>query len=217
MKKIILIISIIALVVIVGFLTVNGYLPKINKQIMPINLNEKSEIKSVEKTEEKVLEEKTKEQEDQSEEKKQEQTTKVENKTSNQNNKVSSAGKQSETKNKTKEETKKSSGTSNQQKQQNNSESGVVDPAGNNQPIEENYVVDKTPWEKAGVSEYDWYHKPVHNWMRVDYNVSSCGSVSNCESVCMKVAEELAYTENVSCIQVYTYSGNYLGEMLKKD
>ena len=96
-------------------------------------------------------------------------------------------------------------------------ESGVVDSNGNNQPVEKNYVVDKTPWEKAGVSEYDWYHKPVHTWMRVDYSVHTCGSVSNCESLCMNDAEELAYTENVSCIQVYTYSGSYLGEMLKRD
>ena len=96
-------------------------------------------------------------------------------------------------------------------------ESGVVDSNGNNQPVEKNYVVDKTPWEKAGVSEYDWYHKPVHTWMRVDYSVHTCGSVSNCEALCMNDAEELAYTENVSCIQVYTYSGSYLGEMLKRD
>ena len=96
-------------------------------------------------------------------------------------------------------------------------ESGVVDSNGNNQPIEKNYVVDKTPWEKAGVLEYDWYHKPVHSWMKVDYSVHTCGSISNCESLCMNDAEELAYTENVSCIQVYTYSGSYLGEMLKRD
>ncbi len=99
----------------------------------------------------------------------------------------------------------------------NSSESGVVDSNGNNLPEEHNVVVDKKPWEKAGVSEYDWYHKPVHNWMRVDYNVSNCNTVSNCEALCMKDAEELAYTENVSCIQVYSYSGNYLGEMLKRD
>ena len=70
-------------------------------------------------------------------------------------------------------------------------------------------VVKKKPWEEAGVSEYDWYHKPVYNWMRVDYPVSNCGSVSSCESQCMKDAEELAFTENVSCIQVHTFSGSY--------
>ena len=67
-------------------------------------------------------------------------------------------------------------------------------------------MIEKTPWEKLNISEYDWYHKPVHNWMRVDYNVSNCNTVSNCEALCMKDAEELAYTENVSCIQVYSYS-----------
>ena len=98
----------------------------------------------------------------------------------------------------------------------NSSESGVVDPNGNNIPEEHNIVIDKKPWEKAGVSEYDWYHKPVHSWMRVDYSVHTCGTVQNCEALCMNDAEELSYTENVSCIQVYTYSGSYLGEMLKR-
>ncbi len=98
----------------------------------------------------------------------------------------------------------------------NSSESGVVDSNGNILPEEHTVVVDNKPWEKAGVSEYDWYHKPVHSWMRVDYSVHTCGSISNCESLCMNDAEELSYTENVSCIQVYTYSGSYLGEMLQR-
>lgn len=99
----------------------------------------------------------------------------------------------------------------------NSQESGVIDQNGNKKEEEEVYVVKKEPWKDAGVSEYDWYHKPIHDWMRVDYSVSECGSVSMCESLCMNDAEELAYTENVSCIQVYTYSGNYLGEMLKRN
>ena len=53
--------------------------------------------------------------------------------------------------------------------------------------------------------------------MRVDYNVSNCGSVNNCEALCMSDSEELSYTENVSCIQVYSHSGKYLGEMLKRN
>jgi len=136
-----------------------------------------------------------------------------EEKTPKQNTNTSSASSANQKK---KQETK-SSPVQNNHSQNSKTESGVVDTNGNNQPVEKNIVIDKTPWEKAGVSEYDWYHKPVHTWMRVDYNVSGCGSVSNCESQCMSDAEELSYTENVSCIQVYTYSGSYLGEMLKRD
>ncbi len=95
-------------------------------------------------------------------------------------------------------------------------DNGTIDNGGNNKPTENEVIVKKKPWEEAGVSEYDWYHKPVYSWMRVDYPVSSCGSVSNCEAQCMKDAEELAFTENVSCIQVHTFSGSYLGEMLKR-
>lgn len=105
--------------------------------------------------------------------------------------------------------------TSNQSSE--NNESGVIDQNGNVHQEEKVIVIEKTPWERLNISEYDWYHKPVHNWMRVDYNASNCNTVSNCEALCMKDAEELVYTENVSCIQVYSYSGNYLGEMLKRD
>lgn len=133
-----------------------------------------------------------------------------------------------ENKTETKKETKKENTTNkNNEPAQNNpssnnqssgnNESGVIDQNGNVQQEEKVIVIEKTPWEKLNISEYDWYHKPVHTWMRIDYNVSTCNSVSNCESLCMRDAEELAYTENVSCIQVYSYSGNYLGEMLKRD
>ena len=96
-------------------------------------------------------------------------------------------------------------------------ESGVVDSSGNAVKEEQVKTVVKQPWEQIGISEYDWYHKPVYNWMRIDYDVSSCGSKANCEALCMSDAEELAFTENVSCIQVYSHSGAYLGEMLKKE
>ena len=95
-------------------------------------------------------------------------------------------------------------------------ESGVVDSSGNAVKEEQVKTVVKQPWEQIGISEYDWYHRPVYDWMRIDYNISKCGSKSSCESLCMNDAEELAFTENVSCIQVYSHSGEYLGEMLKR-
>lgn len=94
---------------------------------------------------------------------------------------------------------------------------GVIDSQGNNQAIENKKIVDKEPWEKLGISKNDYYSKPSYSWARVDYPISKCSSIENCESLCMKDAEELAYTENVSCIQIFTYSGTYLGEMLKRD
>lgn len=93
---------------------------------------------------------------------------------------------------------------------------GVVDPEGNNKTIDTVKSVDSEPWVKAGVSKDDYYNKPVYSWARIDYPVSQCKSLKECESLCMKDAEPLSYTENVSCIEIYTYSGTYLGEMLKK-
>lgn len=93
---------------------------------------------------------------------------------------------------------------------------GVVDPEGNNKTIDTVKSIDSEPWVKAGVSKDDYYNKPVYSWARIDYPVSQCKSLKECESLCMKDAEPLSYTENVSCIEIYTYSGTYLGEMLKK-
>lgn len=95
-------------------------------------------------------------------------------------------------------------------------ESGVIAPNNTSKPTENSVTVEDKPWDLLGITKDDYYNKPVYNWARVDYPVSSCGSVSNCESLCMKDAEELAFTENVSCIQIYTYSGKYLGEMLSR-
>ena len=94
----------------------------------------------------------------------------------------------------------------------------IVDIAGDEVEIPNQVkTVVKEPWEKLGISKEEYENKPMYSWMRVDYSVSSCGSVQNCESQCMTDSEELSYTENVSCIEVYSHSGKYLGEMLKRN
>lgn len=96
-------------------------------------------------------------------------------------------------------------------------ENGTVDSNGNNIKEEQVKTVVKEPWEKLGISKEDYENKPQYSWMRVDYNVTNCRSVNNCEAICMSDSEELSYTENVSCIEVYSHSGKYLGEMLKRN
>ena len=93
---------------------------------------------------------------------------------------------------------------------------GIVDSSGNNKPIENVTTIDDEPWVKAGVSKDDYFTKPVYPWATIDYEVSKCKSLEECEALCMKDAEKLAFTEDVSCIQIYSYSGKYLGEMLQK-
>lgn len=165
------------------------------KQITETIVDNQEEDKQLEEKENKVIEKQ-----------KETNSPKKENKTET---------KKESTTNKNNEPAQNNSSSNNQSSE--NNESGVIDQNGNAHQEEKVIVIEKTPWEKLNISEYDWYHKPVHTWMRIDYNVSTCNSVSNCESLCMRDAEELAYTENVSCIQVYSYSGNYLGEMLKRD
>jgi hypothetical protein len=116
-----------------------------------------------------------------------------------------------------KNETTKPEPTQSKEETRKEVESGTVDSSGNLVKEEQVKTVVKEPWEKLGISKEEYENKPMYSWMRVDYSVSSCGSVQNCESQCMTDSEELSYTENVSCIEVYSHSGKYLGEMLKRN
>ncbi len=209
-KKIIIIILLILLVIVAicGFIFFYENIGKIKCIAYTINQKYKEKDDKIEEIKEDKIDKTT------SEEVKEENIESWKNSDSSSNKKVTA---KSNNTNKKNSNTSTNTGAPNAHNDKIDSESGVVDQNGNNKEEEKVIVIKKQPWEELGVSEYDWYHKPVHYWMRVDYNVSSCSSVSNCESLCIKDAEELAYTENVSCIQVYTYSGSYLGEMLKRD
>lgn len=216
-KKVIVIILLILIVIvaIIGSIFYRDDIGKIKNIVNPIN--KKYEVKNNEtgETKEDKIDKTTSEEvKEESKEEKSVNSYEKKNNNSSGNNKVIT---KSNNANKESSNTSTNISTSNANSNKSNSESGVIDPNGNAKKEEKVIVIKKQPWEEAGVSEYDWYHKPVHSWMRVDYNISKCGSISNCETLCMKDAEELAYTENVSCIQVYTYSGSYLGEMLKRN
>lgn len=148
-------------------------------------------------------------------------SSKVEEKNNSDNHKTENNGnkttnKSTNNKTSTSNKNEQSNRESNKKNETQAGESGVIDSNNTNKPTENIVTVEDKPWDLLGITKEDYYNKPVYNWARVDYPVSSCGSVSNCESLCMKDAEELAFTENVSCIQIYTYSGKYLGEMLSR-
>lgn len=219
-KKIIIIISIIGVIALVGICYIfRNDLLRFRRNIYPIHSIMKSNDNKENNQNEELVNNDTSN-------KSNEQKAKQENIGIDKNKEENKTSKQGSTKTKsnTRSTASNNSNKSNEQSSQqqthsseNNNDSGVVDQNGTAVQEEKIVVIKNEPWEQAGVSEYDWYHKPVYSWMRVDYPISSCGSVSNCESLCMKDAEELSYTENVSCIQVHTYSGKYLGEMLKRD
>lgn len=77
-------------------------------------------------------------------------------------------------------------------------------------------VIPKTAWEELGISEYDYYHKPMWNWARIDFSIEVYKTYEKTREACISKGEE--YFEQglgYSCTGINSYSGDYLGEMLK--
>lgn len=84
-------------------------------------------------------------------------------------------------------------------------------------PKVEQLKVEKKPWEELGISENDYYNKPMWNWMTVEFDVNTYGSQSAAESACRDSGNKKAEAEGLgfSCTNVLSYSGKYLGEHIK--
>lgn len=84
-------------------------------------------------------------------------------------------------------------------------------------PKVEQPKVEKKPWEELGISENDYYNKPMWNWMTVEFDVNTYGSQSTAESACRDSGNKKAEAEGLgfSCTNVLSYSGKYLGEHIK--
>lgn len=77
-------------------------------------------------------------------------------------------------------------------------------------------VKPKTAWEDLGISEYDYYHKPMWSWARIDFSIEVYKTYEKTREACITKGEE--YFEQglgYSCTGINSYSGDYLGEMLK--
>lgn len=75
------------------------------------------------------------------------------------------------------------------------------------QVVEQEKPKQQTEWEKYGMSEYDYYHKPMWSWARVDYPT---------HEACIEAGEALGYEIlSYSCLNINSTSGDYLGDMLK--
>ena len=72
-----------------------------------------------------------------------------------------------------------------------------------------------TPWESLGISEYDYYNKPMWSWARVDYSVKTYGTLEQTHQACIDAGNELDDIISFSCDNINSYSGAYLGDMLK--
>lgn len=73
------------------------------------------------------------------------------------------------------------------------------------QPEPEQPKHEPTAWESLGISEYDYYHKPMWSWARVDYPT---------HEACIEAGNQLDDIISFSCTNINSYSGAYLGDML---
>lgn len=74
----------------------------------------------------------------------------------------------------------------------------------------------KTAWDELGISEYDYYHKPIWNWQRINFSIDEYKTEQKTKEACISKGNE--YFEQgigYSCSSVTSYAGTYLGEMLK--
>lgn len=166
-----------------------------------------NEIKQDDNTQAPVLEEK------QEESSKQEETQKQNNASNNQSNKKEP---QNENKSDTKIETSKDTETKKQDSVNNKTEDKVSKEEPKQDPQKEVQPPTKTAWEELGISEYDYYNKPMWNWARIDFSINDYKTYDKTREACINKGEE--YYEQgygYSCTSINSYSGNYLGEMLK--
>lgn len=99
-----------------------------------------------------------------------------------------------------------------QPKEEHKTESVPVAPV--QQPVQEP-PREQTEWEKLGISEYDYYNSPMWNWARVDYSVKTYGSFDVTHQACINAGNQLEDIISFSCTNINSYSGDYLGDMLR--
>ena len=83
------------------------------------------------------------------------------------------------------------------------------------QPEPEQPKHEPTAWESLGISEYDYYHKPMWSWGRIDYKIEDYGSFDATHQACIDAGYQLEDIISFSCTNINSYSGAYLGDMLR--
>lgn len=77
-------------------------------------------------------------------------------------------------------------------------------------------VEKQTPWDDLGITEYDYYNKPMWSWARVDYSVKEYQTQELAQQKCIEDGNNmLDEILSFSCTTINSYSGDYLGEMLR--
>lgn len=177
-----------------------------NTPILPDNI-------TIEKNEEPIIED-----ENVIEETPEEPTTKEEiNKTP-----TTSVGEDSKNDNNLKKENSSNSNTNKQETNKTTSTKEEPKNTESNQQVETNDKKEETNnstgnkvWEQLGMSEYDYYNKPIWTWATKTHNtLDSCvadGEKAKQEELDKNTGKAVIYT----CHHLYSHSGNYVGEMLE--
>ena len=111
----------------------------------------------------------------------------------------------------TKEEKKTNSSSSNNtSSNQNKKEESSSNKKDNKQSVES-----KPVWEELGISEYDYYHKPMWSWAKIDYFVDTYGTEEATHRACIDAGNKLENITSYTCYNINSYSGDYLGDMLE--
>lgn len=74
---------------------------------------------------------------------------------------------------------------------------------------------EQTAWESLGISEYDYYNSPMWSWARVDYSVKNYGNFEQTHQACIDAGNNMEDIISFSCTNINSYSGEYLGDMLR--
>lgn len=200
MKKIVIILIVILLSLSGMFGTYKFYNSKKNDNKTTENIIKKNDEKNIEK-------DKASETKDDNQGVKDSPKNEEEKKNNNENNKIESKTESNKTENNN--QVVQSNTKREEQQKQNVTKSET--------PKVEQPKVEKKPWEDLGISENDYYNKPMWNWMTVEFDVNTYGSQSAAESACRDSGNKKAEAEGLgfSCTNVLSYSGKYLGEHIK--
>lgn len=120
------------------------------------------------------------------------------------------------------QESPKESQTTKEEKKTNNSSSNNTssnqnkkEESSSNKKDNKQSVESKPVWEELGISEYDYYHKPMWSWAKIDYSVDTYGTEAATHQACIDAGNKLENITSYTCYNINSYSGDYLGDMLE--
>ena len=226
-KKIIVLLSILFILVIgifVFFFTADSVLKENNTSYEKLEYSENIETPTEENStkENKTTDQNTNSNESDTEELKKEEPPISNNKVQDNSSvkKDDKNSKQNSTDSNTKKENKVEINDNKENSNNSNSSNSSTTPeekVENNDTVSKNENSDATPkvWEELGMSEYDYYNKPIWNWATITHsNLDSCiadGEKAKQEELNKGSGKAVLY----NCYHLYSHSGKYLGEMLE--